>query len=59
MTDLTLRDLPSDAETMIAEAHAARVRAHVRAMLFRLQSFGEQSVDRKGESDGRKGEADE
>ncbi|WP_147023009.1 hypothetical protein [Microvirga aerophila] len=59
MTDPTLLDRASDAETMIAEAHAARVRAHVRAMLFRLQSFGEQSVDRIGEADDRKGEADE
>jgi hypothetical protein len=59
MTDPTLLDRLSDAETMIAEAHAARVRAHVRAMLFRLQSSGEQSSDRKGETDDRKGEADE
>ena len=59
MTDRTLLNLPSNAETMIAEARAARVRAHVRTMLLRLQSSGEQSVDRKSEADDRKAEADE
>ncbi|MBF9198027.1 hypothetical protein [Microvirga terrestris] len=59
MTDFTPHDLARDAETLIEEAQAARVRAHVRAMLFQLSSFGDQSSDRKSEADDRKDEVDE
>ena len=59
MTDFIPLDLPSDAETLIAEAQAARVRAHVRAMLSRIESPGDQALDRKGEAEDQNGEADE
>jgi hypothetical protein len=51
MPDSPLPDPPIDIEILIAEAQAARVLAHVRAILSRLKSHVRGTAELQGEAD--------